>query len=216
MSLRTLLAPLAAAVVALAVLAPAQAAAARDTTPPTAPTNLRVTNLSFTSVGLAWNPGTDNSGWVQYVVEVRTPPYYFQRYGALGTTKSFTALAQGTTYTATVWTRDGANNESPGVSIQFTTPIDTTAPAAPGNLRLADEAITWDRAVDDSEQVTYFMWSGPELILVTYDLGMTVFDLVYVHCLVQTGSIHTFTVQAMDVGGNWSPHSNPLTVAFPA
>lgn len=215
MSIRTRLAALAAASITVAVLLPGQATAAPDTTPPTAPSNLRVTSLSFTTVGLAWNPGTDNSGWVQYVVEVRTPPHYVQRYGALGTTKAFSALAQGTTYTATVWTRDGANNQSAGVSIQFTTPVDTHAPAAPGNLRATTEAIMWDAAVDDSEQLTYFLWSGPELILVTYDLGMTIFEMVYIQCLVQTGTIHTFTVQALDVGGNWSPHSNAITVAFP-
>lgn len=216
MSIRKRLPVLVAAAVAVITLVPAHAAAAPDTTPPTAPTNVRVTSVSFTSVSLAWTPGTDNSGWVQSVVEVRTPPYYSQKYGVLGATKSFTALAQGTTYTATVWTRDAANNQSAGVSVQFTTPVDTTAPGAPGNLRVANGAIVWDAAADDSEQLTYFMWSGSELILVTYDLGMTIFDLVYVHCLVQTGSIHTFTVQARDVGGNWSPHSNAITVAFPA
>ena len=39
-----------------------------DKTPPTAPTNLRVTSLSHKSVTLAWNASTDNSGSVTYSV----------------------------------------------------------------------------------------------------------------------------------------------------
>jgi hypothetical protein len=34
-----------------------------DKTAPTAPTNLRVTSLSQTSVTLAWDPSTDNSSF---------------------------------------------------------------------------------------------------------------------------------------------------------
>ena len=44
------------------------AAATRDRTPPTTPTNLRYTSLSQTSVTLAWNASTDNSGSVTYTV----------------------------------------------------------------------------------------------------------------------------------------------------
>jgi len=38
------------------------ALAARDLTPPTRPTNLRVTSITSYQVSLAWNPSTDNSG----------------------------------------------------------------------------------------------------------------------------------------------------------
>src|SRR5687767_9529799 len=41
-------------------------AAARDRTPPTAPSNLRVTGKTTSSVSLAWNPSTDNSGNFSY------------------------------------------------------------------------------------------------------------------------------------------------------
>jgi len=54
-------------VLALAVVGPV-AAAARDRTPPTMPTNLRVTSLSHKSVTLAWDPSTDNSGSFSYHV----------------------------------------------------------------------------------------------------------------------------------------------------
>src|SRR5687768_578766 len=41
-------------------------AASRDRTPPTAPSNLRVTGKTTSSVSLAWNPSTDNSGKFSY------------------------------------------------------------------------------------------------------------------------------------------------------
>src|SRR5688572_19390461 len=49
-------------VLALAVVGPVAAGPRGDRTPPTTPTNLRVTSLSHKSVTLAWDPSTDNSG----------------------------------------------------------------------------------------------------------------------------------------------------------
>jgi hypothetical protein len=39
-----------------------------DKTPPTTPTDLRATSIGQTSVTLAWNPSTDNSGSFSYSV----------------------------------------------------------------------------------------------------------------------------------------------------
>ena len=39
-----------------------------DNHAPTAPTNLRVTGTTKTSVSLAWDPSTDNSGTFDYVI----------------------------------------------------------------------------------------------------------------------------------------------------
>ena len=41
---------------------------AGDKSTPTTPTDLRVTGVTRTSVSLAWNPSTDNSGTFSYVV----------------------------------------------------------------------------------------------------------------------------------------------------
>ena len=46
------------------------ALAARDRTPPTKPTNLRVTSKTAHNITLAWNPSTDNSGTFSYQVWV--------------------------------------------------------------------------------------------------------------------------------------------------
>ena len=53
--------------IATLVLATSTAVAAPpDRTPPTTPTNLRVTGASDYSVSLAWNASTDNSGFWYY------------------------------------------------------------------------------------------------------------------------------------------------------
>jgi chitinase len=80
-----------------------------DTTPPSAPTNLRVTGTTSSSISLAWNASTDNVGVTGYDV---------YRGGTRVTTTTGTSytdggLAASTTYTYTVYARDAAGNVSP-------------------------------------------------------------------------------------------------------
>jgi hypothetical protein len=55
-------------VLALVVVGSVAAATRGDRTPPTTPTNLRVTSVSHTSVTLAWDPSKDNKGSFSYHV----------------------------------------------------------------------------------------------------------------------------------------------------
>jgi len=54
----------------MSVFGTSSALAARDRTPPTKPTNLRVTSLTSYKLSLAWNPSSDNSGTFSYKVVV--------------------------------------------------------------------------------------------------------------------------------------------------
>jgi chitinase len=79
-----------------------------DTTPPSAPSNLRVTGTTSSSISLAWNASTDNVGVTGYDV---------YRGGTRVTTTSGTSytdggLAASTTYAYTVYARDAAGNVS--------------------------------------------------------------------------------------------------------
>jgi chitodextrinase len=85
-------------------------AAAADTIPPTAPTNLHVTSTSSTAVGLAWNTSTDNVAVTAYVVvrngvKIKTisPP---------STSYTDASVAANTSYTYRVRARDAAGNTS--------------------------------------------------------------------------------------------------------
>ncbi|MFI8961612.1 carbohydrate binding domain-containing protein [Streptomyces sp. NPDC053493] len=80
-----------------------------DTQAPTAPTNLRSTAKTSTSVTLSWGAATDNTGVTGYDVyqgatRVAT---------ATGTGTTVTGLSASTAYTFTVKARDAAGNVSP-------------------------------------------------------------------------------------------------------
>lgn len=194
-------------------------AAATDTGPPTAPTGLRVQNLSVGGVTLAWNPSTDDSGWLIYEVEISALPRDLKRGATTEPTARFTSLVPGATYTASVLAVDGDRNRSASASIQFTALFDTTAPTTPGNLRAVTrngvlESIAWDASYDESP-LQYLLFSGSSVIASSGPPSISALELVVVQCLVQPGSTHTLTVQARDIHGNASGRSNPITVTFP-
>src|SRR5688572_32449363 len=90
----------------------AAVAAPRDRTPPTTPTNLRVTGASDYSVSLAWNASTDNSGfWYYRVVSSAGVTVSVDR---TRTSYTFTTNhAAGNTYSFYVFAVDGRDNRSP-------------------------------------------------------------------------------------------------------
>src|SRR5262245_41787710 len=95
--------PFIAVAVAFAVVT-ASADAAPDRTKPTTPGNLRVTGTTSTSVSLAWNASTDNSGSVTYRVREAGGA----QYTVAQTAYTVTNLAGGRTYKFTVIAVDAA------------------------------------------------------------------------------------------------------------
>jgi chitodextrinase len=80
-----------------------------DTTPPTAPSSLAVTDKTDTTVSLSWSPSTDNTGVTGYYVYRGAS----QAASVAGTTASVSGLTAGTSYTFTVKATDAAGNLSP-------------------------------------------------------------------------------------------------------
>ncbi|MFC6087843.1 cellulose binding domain-containing protein [Saccharothrix lopnurensis] len=95
---------------------------ARDTTPPTAPTEPRVTGVTAGSVSLSWRAAADDTGVVDYQVlsgaEVVTT--------TSATSATATGLLPGTAHAFTVRARDAAGNTSAPSPVVTA----TTAPAA--------------------------------------------------------------------------------------
>ncbi|MEL6989717.1 MAG: fibronectin type III domain-containing protein, partial [Bacteroidota bacterium] len=94
-----------------------------DTQAPTSPTNLVVTNVTTSEVGLSWNASSDNVGVTGYDV--------FQGTTLLGevagTSANVTGLAEGTTYTFKVRAKDAAGNVS-GDSNTVSATTDSNSP----------------------------------------------------------------------------------------
>jgi chitodextrinase len=193
------------------LLLTAPVAHAADRKAPTAPTNLIVTGTTAYTVSLAWNPSTDNSGSFKYrvinkgtgasaVVPGNQTAYTF----GLG-------LVPGSTYSFYVDAVDAAGNVSkPSNTVSATIPRDTTPPQAP-QLSLVDSGprhLTLDWTTqDDDPTLQYLLYmNGSVLKSGTIPLPYTISPL-------SSGTTYTFTVQAKDSGGNWSPMSEPLIVA---
>jgi fibronectin type 3 domain-containing protein len=186
-----------------------------DKTPPTTPTNLRVTSLSHKSVTLAWDPSTDNSGSFNYSVNKDG-----QGFTVPGTRTTYTIgwLSPGQTYTFYVTAVDGALNTSGrSNTVTVTTPRDTTPPTAPvlsGTVRGPSQvSLTWTRSTDDlSEFVGYRIFANG--VQVTEHLNWYAETQVVLRHLAPA-TTSTFTVEARDSGGNTAT-SNAVTLTTEA
>jgi chitodextrinase len=197
--------------VMLAAVSPATAA--QDRRAPTTPTNLRVTGMTAYSVSLAWDPSTDNSGSVTYVIccanvssETFPGPASSHVYRA--------GLEAGRSFSLRIVARDAAGNYSKySNTVTFTLPRDVTPPTKP-TVSLTDVgpthvSLAWS-AVDDGPNVWFNVYKdGSPVSIATRNSSGTF------HLLTPETS-YTFTVQARDFGGNTSPMSDPITVTTEA
>jgi hypothetical protein len=185
-----------------------------DKTPPTTPTNLRVTSVGQTSVTLAWDPSTDKSSF-SYSVNVNGLSWTVPQ---TQTTYTITSLSPGRTYTFYVTATDQALNTSGrSNTVTATTVADTSPPTAPelsGIVRGPSQVmLSWTRSTDD---------------LTWWSLGYRVFvngvPATHVNWYAETRVVlrhltpatsYTFTVRASDSGGNTAT-SNAVTLTTEA
>lgn len=130
----------------------------RDTVAPGAPTQLRVTQKSPTSVSLAWKASTDNRGVSGY--DIFRDNASIAR-GVKPTSFSATGLSPNTTYTFMVQAKDVAGNTSAGASITVTTASgnDVTVPtiSTPTAINISSTSvqITWTTNEPATSEVEY-------------------------------------------------------------
>lgn len=199
----------AAVLVVSAVLAPS-AMAARDRTPPSTPTGLRVVSVTEDSITIAWNKSTDDSGKIHaYIAGGIYHP-------GTSTTKTFTGLVPNWTVTYRVQAMDPSGNIS-GLSepLTVTTLPDTTAPTTPDDLRVTGTGIStvslaWDPSSD--------RWTFGYEILMN---GQVVSSATHPYIGTPSTTLrkippgtHVFQVRARDFAGNISGLSNSQTVTL--
>jgi chitodextrinase len=200
----------------LALVVVGSVAAARDRTPPTTPTDLRATNLTQTSVTLAWNPSTDKSGTVTYSVYKDGQPFTVPQ-GQ--TTYTIDWLSPGRTYSFYVTASDPSLNQSArSNTVTVTTLRDTTPPTPPvlsGSVRGPSQvSLTWTRSTDDitwwtlgyrifangAPVTAHVNWYGERSVILRH---------------LTPATSYTFTVEANDLNGN-TTMSNEVTLTTEA
>jgi hypothetical protein len=196
---------------------PVTATTARDVTPPTAPSGLRLTATnSPSSVSLAWDRSTDR--W-SFQYQILMDGQVLASAGSIST--RLRHLPPGTTHSFTVRARDNAGNvsgESNALSVTLPASDDRTAPTAPSNLTAVDlddfcgsVILSWGQSsdgVDPQSALEYELYRNGvffDLVTGTGTAG------VYAG-----GGTSTWTVIAVDRSGNSSAVSNPATVTVVA
>ncbi len=178
-----------------------------ENTVPTIPSNIKVENKSITTVTLSWTSCVDNiaiSGYEIYRDEVKIGETKYDT-----TTYTDTSLNANTTYKYTVRAKDQAGNLSDVSSkISVTTDEDSTPPTAPTNLKSTATtgwkvSLSWDASTDDGEVDSYDIYCNGEKVGNTKSTS-------YVCSVGKSGTTYTFTVKAMDKGGNFSASSNEI------
>ena len=198
-----------AAVTALTLFA-APASARIDKKAPSKPTNLRLTAVTTTTISIAWDAATDNSGKLSYEMhlwqDARVPIVPQTQ-----TSFTWTGLRPSVEYYLYVVAIDAAGNKSFSDQLIVRTPRDTIAPTAPTNLRVdsvtaSQVALSWDPATDESAIASYAVFTPTGQIVVwAPGASRTVIGLA-------PNRQYTFYVKARDYGGNVSPASNTVTV----
>jgi chitodextrinase len=199
----------AAVLVVSAVLAPS-AMAARDRTPPTTPTGLKVVSVTEDSITISWNKSTDNSGKIHAYI---AGGIY---HSGTSTTKTFTGLVPNWTVTYRVQAMDPSGNTS-GLSepLTVTTLPDRTAPTTPAGLAVTGTGIStvslsWGRSSDRWTFGYEILMNGQLLSSAAHPYMGTPSTTLR---KIPPGT-HTFQVRARDFAGNVSGLSNAVTVTL--
>ena len=201
--------------VAFALLA-TSATGALDRKPPTKPGNLHVTAKTLTSVSMAWNASTDNSGEFSYNVRLWGDPSVVTL-PKEQTSYTWTGLRPGVQYYFWVEAVDGSGNKSTSDLLVVETVRDTTPPSPPGNLHVetvtaSQVSLSWDASTDDSGIIDLYQ------VTVSTVAGNVVFSGATSATVVGLAptTTYTFTVRARDAGWNFSPLSNAATATTEA
>ncbi|MBA6154937.1 endonuclease [Tenacibaculum sp. S7007] len=180
-----------------------------DTQAPTAPTNLAGSNVTQTSVDLAWTAATDNVAVTGYDLfngntKIAT---------VTSTSYSVTGLTAATNYTFSVKAKDAAGNISSAsntLGITTKSNADTTAPSAPTNLAVSNVTQTsanlaWTAATDNVAVTGYDVFNGSTKIATVTSTSYSVTGLT-------ASTNYTFSVKAKDAANNISTSSNTVGV----
>ena len=179
-----------------------------DSEAPTTPTNITISNISFTSFDVSWTASTDNEAVTGYDIFVNS---ILTTQTTTATNVSLTDLNPNTSYAITVLAKDLVNNKSAASApVTGTTLTDLEAPTAPTNLsasNISDSSFTlsWSASSDNNEIASYDIYVNDQLV-------ENVTELNYVVTGLTATTAYTAYVIAKDTSNNQSVKSNTIAV----
>ncbi|MGG1678415.1 glycosyl hydrolase family 18 protein [Neobacillus sp. NRS-1170] len=187
--------------------------ASKDTIPPSIPANLKVTDITDTTMKLEWDAAKDNYDNI-------SPNTTYQIYNgstllatSSGLRTTVRSLNANTAYTLTVKAKDAAGNISAASqSVTASTgTLDTAAPQAPVNLHSpasTDKTITlkWSEPADNYGVTSYTIYQNKVKIMDTASPNFVIGGLL-------PNTKYSFYVTAKDAKGNVSPASPEITAS---
>ena len=187
-------------------------AAKKDTEAPTAPKDVKATEVTQTTAKVTWSEATDNVGVVGYNVYVNETKVNDAL--VTGTEYALSELTEATGYTVRVTAVDAAGNESGrSTAATFTTltTVDTEAPSVPTNVSVTDVTqtgakVTWSASTDNVGVAGYNVYVNEakvnEELVAGTEFALT--DLT-------EATEYTVRVSAVDAAGNESARSEATT-----
>ena len=199
------------AVVAAMIALPAASTAATcrgkkcDTTPPSTPTELVASGQTASSITLTWKASSDNVG---------VKGYDLYRNGVKvgwtsGTSRTFSSLACGKSYTLAVEAFDAAGNRSGQAALTSSTSAciaDTTPPSTPTELAASGQTassmtLAWKASTDNVGVAGYDLYLNGKKVGTTTGTSYTFSGLA-------CATSYTLAVDAYDAAGNVSAQAS--------
>lgn len=201
------------------------AAAGKGGTAPSGPTNLVVTNITETTVSLAWKGSTAKSGF-SYKVRIQKLNSSYNTLATVSQSQtSYTAsyLSPDSSYTFVVYAVDGSGNKSADSNIASGHTLkDLTPPSTPvlqaGVFGPSQIQLTWTKSTDNVSNnccVYSFNMNGG---VITQNINWTTapadkLSVIIRH--VQPGSTNSFSVSVGDYTGGNVATSNTVNATMP-
>jgi glucose/arabinose dehydrogenase len=188
-------------------------AAPIDTTPPTPPTNLRISGVTCTSATLAWSASTDDVGVAFY--DVYHDGQLLQSVPGATLTAAVTVVP-GVTWGFFVNARDAAGNVSQAsTTVPLTPPqcqVDTVPPTVPSNVAATASGtsvtVTWTASTDDVGVKAYDVYrDGATKVGTVLGSGSAPPATVFVDSGLAPVTGYSYAVLARDAQGNASAKS---------
>lgn len=175
-----------------------------DSQPPTVPSGLKASNVTVGGFTVSWTPSTDNVAVTAYEIYLNNEIVFVTQ----DTSFIFTGLTEYTRYSVTVRAKDLSKNFSPmsqGLTLRT---ADKTPPTTPGKLKFGnitatDLSLSWAPASDNAGVTGYEVYRNGKLAGTTQTTNFKARNL-------NEHTVQTFTIRAVDAGGNKSKSSVSL------